>query len=648
MRFKPIYQTAYEFYYTSKPFLSADDSDGDSLNSFTRYYDFKFAKIDCVAYADLCAKQSIVSYPTMIYIQDGKVKQNEAGEKDMKELSNWIEGLLETIRPGTRKEGGPKLPKVGANSVETGPEPKETAKAKADDKKAATATVSKSATPSPTPTKAKKTSPTPAKLASNANPSGAVVALTTEVFDQQVVKTKDAWFIKFYAPWCHHCQALAPAWANLARQMKGKLNIGEVNCDAEKKLCKDARVQGYPTMLFLHGGERVEYHGLRGLGDLLDYAEKASAISAGVPDVDAEGLKKMEETEEVIFVYFYDHATTSEDFQALERLPLSLVGHAKLVKTQDSDLFDRFKITTWPRLMVVRDGKPTYYPPRTPFEMRDVKQVLTWMKSVWLPIVPEMTALNAREIMEGKLVVLGILNRDRSDELILSKRELKSAALEWIDKQDTAYQLERQELRDAKQLRIEEAEDKDDQRALRNAKSIRINMDEIQRPQVAFAWVDGVFWERWIRTTYGIDVKDGESVIINDEDVRCSSCDITTPVLTKTEPPLLGHYRLWGTHPPFSCSHFGNDQNGHCQPSQDPPQVYNWTRHGHALVYPPLCRQPSFYLDDHVHRHIPRTHPFRQVEEKAAIWQHGIILPAGREGWITGWHGQRQLWRRKA
>jgi protein disulfide-isomerase len=308
---------------------------------------------------------------------------------------------------------------------------------------------------------------------------------------------------------------------------------------------KAAGVRGYPTMLFFQGGERIEYSGLRGLGDLLDYAEKASAVGAGVRDVNAEEFKKMEETEEVIFTYFYDHATTSEDFQALERLPLSLVGRAKLVKTNDKELFDRFKISTWPRLMVSRDGKPTYYPPRTPFEMRDVKKVLSWMKSVWLPIVPEMTSSNAREIMEGKFVVLGILNRDRSDEFILSKRELKSAAIEWIDKQETAFQLERQELRDAKQLRIEEAEDKDNQRALRDAKSIRINMDDIPRTQVGFAWVDGIFWERWIRTTYGVDVKDGESVIINDEDVSHQNrpymkpANIRRTVVTGIAPSLV-------------------------------------------------------------------------------------------------------------
>jgi protein disulfide-isomerase len=142
------------------------------------------------------------------------------------------------------------------------------------------------------------------------------------------------------------------------------------------------------------------------------------------------------------------------------------------------------------------------------------------MESVWLPIVPELTASNSREIMDGKLVVLGILTRERPDEFMAAKKEIKSAALEWMDKQTVAFQRERQELRDAKQLRIEEAEDRNDQRALRAAKSIRINMDQSQQKEVGFAWVDGVFWERWIRTTYGIEVaKDGEKVIINDEDV---------------------------------------------------------------------------------------------------------------------------------
>lgn len=360
----------------------------------------------------------------------------------------------------------------------------------------------------------------PPKSTAPQNPNGVSVPLTAETFQSRVTMSLDPWFIKFYAPWCHHCQAMAATWAQVAREMEGKINIGEVNCDKESRLCKDVGVRGYPTINLFRGGERVEYQGLRGLGDFVDYANKAVDIANGVQDVDAASFEALEAKNEVIFVYFYDFATTSEDFMALDRLPLSLIGHAKLVKTQDPKLYERYKITTWPRLIVSREGRPTYYAPLTPDEMRDNRRVLDWMRSVWLPIVPELTATNAREIMDGKVVVLGILKRDDPEAFAVATREMKSAASEWMDKQIQLFQLERQELRDAKQLRIEEAEDRNDQRALRAAKSIHVNMDRADRKEVTFAWVDGAFWQRWVRTTYGIDVKDGERVIINDEDNR--------------------------------------------------------------------------------------------------------------------------------
>lgn len=472
-----------------------------SLNSFTKYYNFKFAKVDCIAHGDACQDNGVHAFPTVVLFKDGeKVKEN-VGSKDLKFMSRWVEETLETIKPGSRSKDGPKLPKVGADHVEGYKPPAAT---KSSTKGAAKAT--KAALPKEKP-----------------NQAGKSVALTAESFQRLVTTTHDPWFVKFHAPWCHHCQAMAPNWQGMARDMKNRLNIGDVNCDVEKRLCKDVRVKGYPTLMFFRGGERIEYDGLRGLGDLISFANKATAAGDGVVDVTAAEFEAMEKTEEVIFLYLYDHATTSEDFEALERLTLSLIGHAKLVKSQDPELYKRFKISTWPRLLVSRDGKPTYFTPLAPKDIRDFRKVLGWMQSVWLPIVPELTASNAREIMDGKLVVLGILSRDRSDEFVIAKREIKNAALEWIDKQTQAFQLERQELRDAKQLRIEEAEDRNDQRALRAAKSIRINMDDIERKEVGFAWVDGMFWERWIRTTYGISVKDGEKVIINDEDVSIST-----------------------------------------------------------------------------------------------------------------------------
>lgn len=471
----------------------------------------------------------MTAFPTFSLYKDSKFVKKFEGHKDMGGLSEFIEEILESIRPGSRPKDGVKLPEVGASSDEAGAaagvsagKDKASAKDKILDSKISKdendTLVEDSESPKPQVT-ATKIAKEPSMPTVVPNSAGQSIPLTQESFQKLVTNTQNPWFVKFYAPWCHHCQALAPSWLQMSKELQGKLNVGEVNCELEVRLCKDVRIKGYPTIHYFRGGERVEYGGLRGLGDLISFAKKALDIGSGVAYVDASTFKELEETEEVIFLYFYDHATTSEDFEALERLTLSLIGHAKIVKTDSALLADRFKISTWPRLLVSRDGRPSYYNALSPKDMRDFRQVLSWMQSVWLPIVPELTASNSREIMQGKLVVLGILSRERADEFVSDKREIKNAALEWMEKQTHAFQLERQELRDAKQNRLEEAEDKGDQRALRAAKSIQIDISEDDRKQVGFAWVDGVFWERWIRTTYGIEVRDGERVIINDEDV---------------------------------------------------------------------------------------------------------------------------------
>ncbi|ROT40549.1 thioredoxin [Sodiomyces alkalinus F11] len=468
--FAPIYQTLYEYYYTSKPLT-------EESGNFTEFYDIRFATMNCIAFYDLCSSLKVSSYPSTVLYKGGEPVETVKGVKGLDILTKAIEPYLEAAKPGSR----PKTLNL--------PEP-------GDDE-----------TPPPRPVE-------------NFNPGGVSIALNATSFETLVATTQKPWFIKFYAPWCHHCQAMRPNWEQMAKEMKGKLNIGEVNCDAEPKLCREVGVAAYPSLLFFKGPQRVEYEGLRGLGDFVEFAETAAEAAREVPNVTAKSLQKLEGEEDVIFIYFYDDATTSEDFMALERFPLSVVGRARVVKTKDPELAKRYKITTFPRLLVSREKRPTYYNPITPEEMRDVDRILSWMKSVWLPIVPELVASNAREIMDGKIVVLGILNREDPRTFQYSMREMKKAANEWMDEQIVLFQEERQALRDAKQNRIEEAEARDDQRAVRQAKAIRINMDKSQRKEVAFAWVDGVFWQRWLRTTYGIEATEGNRVIINDEDRR--------------------------------------------------------------------------------------------------------------------------------
>ena len=71
------------------------------------------------------------------------------------------------------------------------------------------------------------------------------------------VKSDKSWFIKFFAPWCGHCQRLAPTWSEFNRLHKDELNVGLVDCtsDGGKPLCGKMEVRGYPTLLFFAAEE---------------------------------------------------------------------------------------------------------------------------------------------------------------------------------------------------------------------------------------------------------------------------------------------------------------------------------------------------------------------------------------------------------
>ncbi|XP_078179678.1 protein disulfide isomerase-like 2-3 [Carex rostrata] len=79
--------------------------------------------------------------------------------------------------------------------------------------------------------------------------TSASVALTSSNFDDTVIKSNDLWIVEFFAPWCGHCKKLAPEWKRASNNLKGKVNLGHVNCDEEKSLMSRFNVQGFPTIL---------------------------------------------------------------------------------------------------------------------------------------------------------------------------------------------------------------------------------------------------------------------------------------------------------------------------------------------------------------------------------------------------------------
>ena len=73
---------------------------------------------------------------------------------------------------------------------------------------------------------------------------GDVTLLRADTFEDTVIKDDTYWMVEFYAPWCGHCQQLAPEYEKAAKELKAgeRAKLGAVDCDAEKELCgRDGR-----------------------------------------------------------------------------------------------------------------------------------------------------------------------------------------------------------------------------------------------------------------------------------------------------------------------------------------------------------------------------------------------------------------------
>ena len=75
-----------------------------------------------------------------------------------------------------------------------------------------------------------------------------VVILTDSNFDSVLRKSDSLWLIEFYAPWCGHCKKLEPQWNMAAKELRGKVKLGKVDCTVHKKIASLFSINGYPTI----------------------------------------------------------------------------------------------------------------------------------------------------------------------------------------------------------------------------------------------------------------------------------------------------------------------------------------------------------------------------------------------------------------
>ncbi|MGE3597136.1 MAG: thioredoxin family protein [Dehalococcoidia bacterium] len=81
-----------------------------------------------------------------------------------------------------------------------------------------------------------------------------VVTLDERNFDQVVAGGSTPLVVRFWAPWCGSCRALAPTFGDLSREYVNRAKFAEVNVDENPSLARRFLVRAIPTILVLHRG----------------------------------------------------------------------------------------------------------------------------------------------------------------------------------------------------------------------------------------------------------------------------------------------------------------------------------------------------------------------------------------------------------
>ena len=82
----------------------------------------------------------------------------------------------------------------------------------------------------------------------------AVIKITKENFEQEVLKSEIPVLLDFYADWCGPCRMVGPIVEEIAEE-NGNIKVGKINVDEQMDLAMQFKVTSIPLLVVMKDGQ---------------------------------------------------------------------------------------------------------------------------------------------------------------------------------------------------------------------------------------------------------------------------------------------------------------------------------------------------------------------------------------------------------
>lgn len=239
-----------------------------------------------------------------------------------------------------------------------------------------------------------------------------VVVLKESNFSEFVQKTRFV-MVEFYAPWCGHCQALAPEYAEAAEELKDEeVVLAKIDATEETELAQKFDVQGFPTVYFFVDGIQKPYTGHRTKDSIVSWLKKKiGPVLQNITTID-EAQSILAAQEKLVLGYLESLVgSESEELGAASKLE----DDVSFYQTTSSDVAKLFHIDLLikrPVLAVIKKEAEKI----SIFDGQFTKSAIAdFVFENKLPLVTNLTRESARKVFENPIKKQLILFATSSD-----------------------------------------------------------------------------------------------------------------------------------------------------------------------------------------------------------------------------------------